>query len=98
MRNSGWERYNKICSRCQKIHWRKKERELREKLIIQFGGKCDICKYNKHFECLEFHDLNEKLKHKKHFLKLIIKHPERFRLLCNRCHREIEIKNIGGKS
>lgn len=96
LKNIGYERWHNVCPRCNKIRWRNKQRELRKKLIIQFGGKCEICGYNKYFQCLEFHDLNEKSKHKKwHFEKLITENPERFRLLCNRCHREIEIK--GGK-
>jgi len=94
--NKGWERYSKICGVCGKKKQRKAERLLRKKLIKDFGGKCQIksCGYNKYEECLEFHHLSKKDKKNKHFLKEVLKHPKKFRLLCNRCHREKHIKDL----
>lgn len=40
---------------------------------------------------LEFHHLDKSKKEDKHFLKEVLKHPEKFELLCNRCHREKEV-------
>ena len=85
------ERYSKICSKCSKKLQRQKERDLRAKLIKQFGGKCEICGYSKYTECLEFHHKNNTDKKGKHFLKEILKQPDCFNLWCNRCHREKEI-------
>lgn len=96
LKNKGWERYSKICGPCGKKIQRQKERELRSKLIQQFGGKCEVCGYDKFEECLEFHHIDKSIKKSKHFLKDILKYPEKFELLCNRCHREKEIKNKGG--
>jgi hypothetical protein len=92
LKNSGWERYSKICGRCGKKIQRENERILRDELIKQFGGKCQKCEYDKVKECLEFHHLFKEDKRGKHFLKDIQKHPERYNLLCNRCHREIEVE------
>jgi len=91
LKNTGWERYSKICGPCGKRIQRENERELKKKLVEQFGGKCLECGYNKFIECLEFHHLYREDKNGKHFLKEVQKHPERFELLCNRCHREKEI-------
>lgn len=87
----GWERYWKICGSCGKKIYREKEKQLRKQLIKQFGGKCKICGYKKFFECLEFHHLDKSMKKGQYFLGVIVKHPEKFELLCNRCHREVEV-------
>ncbi len=92
LKNNGWERYNKICGKCNRKIQRDNERILKKKLIKQFGGKCEICTYNKYIECLEFHHLFAEDKKGKHFLKDVEKHPEKFKLFCNRCHREIHIE------
>lgn len=100
LKNSSWERYSKICGRCGKKVYRENERILRDKLKKQFGGKCEKCSYDKVTECLEFHHLFKEDKRGKHFLKEIQKCPERFNLLCNRCHREthVELKNEENKN
>jgi acetyl-CoA carboxylase beta subunit len=94
LKNTGHERYSKICDRCGKIIQRQNEKKLRAFLIDKFGGKCEVCRYNKAKECLEFHHKNKEDKKSKHFLKQILNFPERFMLLCNRCHREVEFGYI----
>lgn len=91
LKNVGWERYSKICGSCGKKVQRQKERELRKRLIFQFGGRCRICGYSKFEECLEFHHFDSTTKESRHFLKDVLKYPEGFELLCNRCHREKEV-------
>jgi DNA-directed RNA polymerase subunit RPC12/RpoP len=92
LKNIGWERYSKICGKCGKKIQRENERILRTELIKQFGGRCKKCGYKKYYVCLEFHHLFKEDKKGKHFLKEVQKHPERFELLCNRCHREVEVE------
>lgn len=92
LKNHSWERYSKICGKCGKKIQRENERILRSELIKQFGGKCKKCGYNKYSVCLEFHHLYKEDKKGKHFLKEVQKHHERFELLCNRCHREVEVE------
>jgi len=94
--NKGYERWKSRCGSCAKKIQRQKERELRNRLIKQFGSKCKECGYDKFKECLEFHHIDKSIKKSKHFLKDILKYPEKFELLCNRCHRKKEIKNKGG--
>ena len=91
--NIGYQRWKHRCPSCERKYWRVKERELRHQLVIQFGGKCCICEYSKYEACLEFHHLYADDKKGKHFLNEIAKHPDKFRLLCNRCHRELHIEN-----
>lgn len=93
LKNKNWERYSKICATCGKIKQRENQRILRQNLVSMFGGACKICGYKKHEFCLEFHHIYKDDKQgKKHFLKHVLKNPERFDLLCNRCHREIEFE------
>lgn len=92
LKNTSWERYSKICGKCGKIKFNKNQKELRKKAILLFGGKCQICGYNKYKECLEFHHLNSSEKKGKSFIKEVLKNPEKFKLYCNRCHREVELK------
>lgn len=91
LNNKSWERYSKICGRCGKKIQNQRQRDLRKKLIEQFGGKCKKCGYKKFYECLEFHHLDKKMKKGNYFLGAIIRHPDKFELLCNRCHREVEV-------
>ncbi len=91
LNNDNYERWKSRCGSCDKKIQRQKERELKDKLIQQLGGKCRICGYDKFKECLEFHHIDKDMKKSKHFLKDVLKYPEKFELLCNRCHREKEI-------
>lgn len=95
LKNNNWERYSKHCGKCgSKIRIRN-ERIKKNVLIKQFGGKCQKCGYNKYIGCLEFHHFFKEDKKSKYFLNEVQKYPERYNLLCNRCHREthIELKN-----
>lgn len=91
--NTGYQRWRKYCPSCEKKHWRIKERELRHQLVILFGSRCSICNYDRYEACLEFHHLYANDKKGKHFLSEIVKYPDKFQLLCNRCHRELHIEN-----
>jgi hypothetical protein len=94
LKNKGWERYSSICGKCGKKKLRENERIKRSELIKIMGGKCTICNYNRCEACLEFHHKNKIDKDessKGTLLKKIEKHPEKFELLCNRCHRELEM-------
>lgn len=67
------------------------------KLIMEFGGKCSVCGYNKNISALDFH-------HKESFTKSfqldkrtlsnlswdnILEEAKKCELLCSNCHREI---------
>ena len=91
LNNKNYERYKKICGKCNRKIQREKERKFRLELLELFGKKCKICEYDKFIECLEFHHLDPFMKEGKHFENDVKKHPEKSELLCNRCHRETEI-------
>lgn len=67
------------------------------KLISDFGGKCILCGYNKHYASLEFHHLDPSTKTMK-LSKAIserkmdecIKEANKCVLLCSNCHGEVE--------
>lgn len=95
LRNNGRERYSKLCIKCSKKEWREKEKVERIILRIKFGGKCKECGYNKCFAALHFHHIYASEKYKWNnkgktgaALSEIKSHPERFELLCSRCHVE----------
>lgn len=94
--NTGWQRWSKICRRCSKQRWRVIEKEKRRVLREQFGGKCSRCGYDKCEAALHFHhkDASEKydwnVKGKTGAsIREVEAHPERFELVCVRCHVEI---------
>ena len=62
---------------------RKKKREARRRL----GGKCFVCGTNRR---LEFHHIKYTRSSKQNWNEVeVLKHPERFRLLCNKCHNVV---------
>ena len=90
LKNIGWERYHKICGKCSALIWTGREKNFREELRMQFGGKCQICGFSECINCLHFHHIDSTEKHKwKNVLFEVQKHPERFRLLCPNCHCRI---------
>lgn len=94
LKNTGCERWSKICSKCNKKKWRETERQQRKELIANFGGKCTNCGYKKCRAALHFHhvDNSEKYEWRKNggsSIREIKSHPERFCLLCANCHIEI---------
>ena len=62
---------------------RKKKREARRLL----GGKCFVCGTNRR---LEFHHIKYTTSSKQNWNEVeVLKHPERFRLLCHKCHNVV---------
>ena len=62
---------------------RKKKREARRLL----GGKCFVCGTNRR---LEFHHIKYTRSSKQNWNEVeVLKHPERFRLLCHKCHNVV---------
>lgn len=91
--NKGYARYKKNCIRCDKRHWRAKERLERVRLRRSFGGKCQRCGYERCADALHFHHVHGRIekavKRGKVSLKEVREHPKRFALVCANCHIEI---------
>lgn len=65
--------------------------------VLQKGGKCEECGYDKNLSALEFHHLNPEEKEfqidERHFanrsLEVLQKELDKCILLCSNCHREL---------
>lgn len=96
LHNDNWERWSRICRRCSARKWRAIEKKQRKELVQDWGGRCQICGYSKCKAALHFHhkDASEKydwnVKGKGGAsIREVKAHPERFQLVCVRCHVEI---------
>jgi hypothetical protein len=84
----------KTCRNSKVIAWRK---EAKQKLIERFGGKCEICGYNRCARSLHFHHIDPGMKvfgiakggNTKSWPR-ILKEAQKCVLLCSNCHGEIE--------
>jgi len=101
----GWRNKKGVCMLCKKEHklsnnenvklCRKNRKIL---LVVEKGGKCERCGYDKYIEALEFHHLNPKEKkfnisHKS--TRSLEKEREEIKkciLVCSTCHKELHIE------
>jgi hypothetical protein len=76
---------------------KRRGREKRIKLILEHGGSCLICGYNKNYSALQFHHLNP---HEKRFVlcqrncaafnyEKLLNEASKCILVCGNCHAEI---------
>lgn len=84
-----------ICGDIANHKWRTKKRRY---LVDFFGGKCQICGYNKCYGALEFHHIDPSLKtmnlsvtSMKKNMNILRAEAEKCVLVCANCHREIEV-------
>lgn len=92
------------CKQCRQDRVAEQRRKNKLKLVSHFGGKCQICKYDKCSAALEFHHIDPNDKNfglgqkglSKSFDKLL-EEANKCVLLCANCHREVEngITTIG---
>jgi hypothetical protein len=69
-------------------------------LVNLFGGKCQICDYNKCIRALEFHHKIPKNKRSLNWEReynKILNNKDNFQLLCSNCHREVEDEKFKGQ-
>jgi hypothetical protein len=74
------------------------QRRKKLKAIEMFGGKCQICGYNKCPNALEFHHVGEKKESPSYIImrwswERAKKELEKCILICANCHREIHYQN-----
>ena len=94
----------RIYSRRQKIKQRILARQLKTDCIKTKGGRCQICRYNKHIEPLNFHHFNPESKKygisqlitmaqsDSKLLNVVREEIEKCGLLCSNCHSELHAK------
>lgn len=84
------------CKVCDTKRNKSRRRENKLKIVLEMGGKCSRCGYDKYVGALEFHHINPREKsptakyicywkdeRRKEELKKCI-------LLCSNCHKEVE--------
>ena len=87
---SGWgERYQKYCRKCGMKHSNSFEFITRQKLVKEFGGKCQICGFKENTCALDFHHIDPETKKRKHYMGQIKNRPDQFCLICSNHHRMI---------
>lgn len=74
-----------------------KRRIKRQKLKLEFGGKCSICKYDKCLDALHFHHPNDDKEYcvgraMNHGYNAAKKEALKCQLVCANCHAEIHSK------
>lgn len=97
LENRGWYR----CKKCRVENVTKKRQRNKLELIQQFGGKCEICGYDKCAYALHFHHLEPERKefgisHAGHSRKydFLLEEAKKCQLLCANCHAEMEAKKL----
>lgn len=70
----------------------------RQKLKLEFGGKCSICNYDKCLDALHFHHPNDDKEYSvgvafRHGYEAAKKEARKCQLLCANCHAETHSQN-----
>lgn len=83
------------CIKCSYERHLKCNRNNKNKLIAELGGKCYVCDYSKCINAMEFHHLDRSKKEfqisrKSVSFEKLLKEARKCVLVCCRCHREIE--------
>lgn len=73
---------------------KRKRKRTKKLLVAAMGGKCQICRYNKCIEALDFHHINPEdkdfgLSNWSRSWDSIISESKKCILVCCRCHKEI---------
>ncbi len=89
------KRIQSLCKKCHNGYLMGKWRKRKIMMVKKFGGKCEICGYNKNFASLTFHHKDSKIKDfswtklRLKSMDKIEKELKKCQLLCNNCHGEI---------
>ena len=85
------------CLKCIRLYKRKQLHTIKVNLVQQFGGKCEMCAYDKCLRSLEFHHLDPSAKSfeiskgsRSNSYESLLKETKKCILVCSNCHCEIE--------
>jgi hypothetical protein len=85
------------CKKCRSDRVTKYRRNRKQKLVEYFGGKCQLCGYDKCQQALEFHHLDKSQKefgisHRGlcRLWDIVLTEAKKCILLCANCHAEVE--------
>ena len=85
------------CKTCHSLYSLNRQRERQKQIKLEFGGKCQLCGYNKCLDALEFHHRIPKTKKYElsnmwtYNIENIRKEAQKCDLICANCHREKHI-------
>lgn len=91
-RSNNWVKENKDLHLKRRAKW---ARSVKKEVVDLFGGKCELCGYNKSLAALDFHHINFDGKDDSKGWKRLTDirdgkiTREKIQLLCANCHREI---------
>jgi len=82
------------CLKCEAENAVLKKQKYKYKAVLQKGGKCEICGYDKNVGALEFHHIDPSTKSftisdTQHSWEDTLKELDKCILICANCHREI---------
>jgi 5-methylcytosine-specific restriction endonuclease McrA len=85
------------CLKCRSEAVAKRRRRLKQILVDEAGGRCQICGYDRHVGALEFHHVDPRTKAFSLANAGVTRSIERARaevqkcvLLCGNCHAEVQ--------
>lgn len=85
------------CRKCRKEAVVRRRRKVKEMLIAEAGGKCQVCGYDRYSGALQFHHLDPSKKSFGLSMRGVTRSISRLRaeaekcvLLCSNCHAEVE--------
>lgn len=90
------------CGRCRQEAVIRRRRRVKEILVGEFGGCCQVCGYSRCLAALEFHHVDPSTKafglarHGAHGIDRLRSEARKCVLLCSNCHAEIESGAISG--
>lgn len=83
-------------AKCNSCHVKERRRKLKQILVEEHGGKCEICGYSRCVQSLQFHHFDPKLKEfamacsRTIGLNKLRTEAQKCVLLCSNCHGEVE--------
>lgn len=84
------------CRRCRKEAVTRRRRRIKQILVVEAGGRCQLCAYDRCLAALEFHHVDPSEKHfgmarnGVHGIDRLRAELRKCVLLCGNCHAEVE--------
>ena len=92
-RNNSKKTVTSSCRECHKIRMRKRQHEMKLRLVVACGGCCNRCGYSKNPRILQFHHVDDNkefgiAKRLSAGFEFLLVEAKKCELLCANCHME----------